>query len=1054
MQITPPTDSRRSAVSAQGSTPQLVGSLARVSKKHPLARKLLVCPTRAVGRELLRRLSLSGEGWIGFEVTTPRPLALRLARPAMEPEHLVVLDAFEARALLDDAMDVALRSEGPELGALADGVGFREAVHGSIEALRLAGIGVQALDRARLSGAHRKRFLRRVLQRYEQLLSERRRVDTAEVFRLGLAGLEAHGARLPPELDAEVLLLLPGLGTRGLTGKLIAALSARGARVMETDPVHGLDTPPKMLWRPGKRAGPRSFLHQPEGVAELDAEAAPMEIFRAASIHDELREVLRRVVERGLSWDQVEIITPDPAAYGSALHAEAVKLRVPVTFAVGLPIERTRVGRVVRTYLDWIEGGFQADPVRRLLEAGDLRPRRARGTHAPAALARRFRSLRIGWGRRRYREQIREAIDGLDALSPGHYESMEAFERRRERTRGELEALRSILFPTLKGTPTVPDRMGEDGVRVSPAEIARGLRAFLRRVPRGRGPDRQAREEVERILERIEATLGRRTAFRSAVTVLRRHLDLRVRASAGADPDDSVAPWSSEGGHLHLSDLEHGGFTGREAVFLVGMDADRAPGFVGQDPVLLDADRRILGEDLPTSTELHRERVFRLAALFARLRGALTMSYAAWDATQARTLGPSPLLLQALRLARADPALTYASLEATLGRVVSVIPPAERPALDGDDVWMSELGKGEVLRAGTDAVARTFSRLAAGLASRRAAEERPGPARGVLSPRPDVFDPRRNPELVVSASRLEALGTCPLRYLQSVVLGIRPPDDPELDPDRWLDPLRRGALLHDVFEQTLREVRAQGLTLDDPRVDELSTAALASAVTQMRAEMPVPGEGALRRERAALENDVRSFLRMVRLQGAPWIALELRFGLGDDEPVVLETPKGPLRLRGAIDRIDEDLNGLRVIDYKTGVAREFAGRGTFHGGRRLQHAIYAHVAEQRLGGMVSLAGYHFPTIRGQNQQLMFDRLGLAGITTLLDRMLDGIAGGSFVPTERADDCKFCDFAAVCRVRESGYGKVHSALADWSEEHLNAGVWPAFADLKRVRKFED
>ena len=1041
-------------MSASGGAPQLVESLARLSKKHRMARKLLVCPTRAVGRELLRRLSLSGDGWIGFEVTTPRPLALRLARPAMEREHLAVVDAFEARALLDDAMDVALQTEGWALGALADGIGFREAVHGSIEALRLAGIDVKELDRARLFDGDKKRFLRRVLQRYEQLLSERRRVDTADVFRMGVGELESRGAQTPPELDAEVLLLVPGLGTRGLPGRLVAALTARGARVVETDPVHGLDTPPKTLWNPGRRAGPRSFLHAPERAAELEGRTFPMDIFRAASIHDELREVLRRIVARGLRWDQVEIITPDPAAYGSVLHTEAVTLGVPVTFAVGLPIGRTRAGRVVRTYLDWIEEGFQADPIRRLLEAGDLRPRRTPGAHAPAALARRFRSLRIGWGRRRYREQIRAALEGLDLLQPGRHESLQALERRRVRMRGELEALRSILFPTLKATPTVPDRMGEDGIRVSPAEIARGLRAFLRRVPKGRGPDRLAREEVERVLERIEATLGRRTAFRSAVIVLRRHLDLRVRAAAGARPDDSVAPWSSEGGHLHLSDLEHGGFTGREAVFLVGMDADRAPGFVGQDPMLLDADRRILREDLPTSTELHRERAFRFAALFARLRGSVTLSYASWDATQARALGPSPLLLQALRLARLDPALTYADLEAMLGRVVSVIPPAESPALDGDDVWMTELGQGEVLRAGTHAVARAFPRLAAGLAARRAADERPGPERGVLSPRPEVFDPRRNGSLVVSASRLEALGTCPLRYLQSVVLTVRPPDDPELDPDRWLDPLRRGALLHNVFEETLREVRARGLTLDDSRVEDLSMDALARAVTHMRAEMPVPGEGALQRERAALENDVRSFVRMVRQEGAPWIALELRFGLGEDEPVVVETPGGPLRLRGAIDRIDEDLNGLRVIDYKTGVARELAGTGTFHGGRRLQHAIYAHVAEQRLGGSVSLSGYHFPTIRGQNQQLMFPRLPLAGIGSLLDRMLDGIAAGSFVPTERAEDCKFCDFTAVCRVRESGYGKVHSALADWSEEHLNAGLWPAFAHLKRVRKFED
>lgn len=1034
--------------------PLLVESLARVAEKHRIARKLIVSPARSVGRELLRRLSLCGTGWIGFEVTTPRPLAIRLAAPELERARLSVIDAFEARSLLDEAIDVALLAETPRFGDLVDGVGFRESVQGSIEALRLAGIGPEELDRARLFDADKKRFLRRVLRRYEELLTDRRRVDTAAVFRIAVAAMESEGAKLPSSLGTDVVLLQPGLGIRGFSGRLVSALAARGARVLETDPVRGLETPPRTLWSAGKTSSRRSLLFEP-GAAPAELEGAPTAFFRAASVRDELREVLRRVVAEGLRWDQVEIVTPDPEAYGSALHAEALELAIPVTFAVGLPVERTRAGRVVRTYLQWIEEGFQADPIRRLLEAGDLVPPRSRGRHAPAALARRFRSLRIGWGRQRFKTQIREALENLNGLRPGRHDSAEAFGRRTERARGELEALRSILYPALRATPTVPDRMGGDGSRVSPAEIARGLRAFLRRVPRGIGPDRLAREEVERVLERVEATLVRRTAFRAAVTVLRRHLDLRVRAGSGdARPDEGAAPWSSEGGHLHLSDLVHGGFSGREAVFLVGLDSDRVPGFVGQDPVLLDADRRILGEELPTSSELHRQRSFDLAALIARLNGAMTLSFTAWDGPQARSLSPSPLLLQALRLERGEPGLTFKDLDEALGRVVSCVPLSGRPSLDLDDVWMAELGRDEVMRTGVERVGAAFRGLGAGLALRSESEAGPGPGRGVVRSRPDLFDPRRNASLVISASRLEELGTCPLRYLHSVVLGIRPPDDPVLDPDRWLDPLRRGALLHGVYEETLRRARDGGIETSGPELEELAAEILEHAIMRMQAEMPVPGEGALRREAAELASDVRSFVRMVRELGAPWVALELTFGLGDDEPMVLRTGTGELRLRGAIDRIDEDLEGLRVIDYKTGVARDFAGSGTYNGGRRLQHALYAHVAERRLSGSVAQAGYHFPTIRGENRAVMFERLELAGVVTLLDLMLEGAASGSFVPTERPEDCKFCDFATVCRARDTGYGKVESPLAEWSAEHLNAGVWPAFAPLKRVRTFED
>jgi ATP-dependent helicase/nuclease subunit B len=1043
----------------QPAAAQLVRSLARICERHSLARKLIVAPTRSVGRELLRRLSLSGHGWIGCEIVTPRPLALRLARPAMEQGETTLLDEFDARALLDEAMDGALADD-QTFAPLADGLGFRERAQGAVEALRLAGVGSKELDRAKIHDRAKRAFLSRMLRRYEQLLIARRRMDTADVLRLALAVLEDEGSRLPPSLDADVVVLLPGLGTRGLAGKLNAGLLARGGKLLESEPVHGLETPTKVLWKAAKDSGPGSWLHAP-GDVSMAAPSPSMELtvdfFRAASVHDELREVLGRVAEKGLRWDQVEIVTPDPEAYGSALHALATRLGIPVTFAVGLPLGRTRVGRAVRAYLDWIAEGFQADPMRRLLEAGDLRPRGAGRRHSASALARRFRALRVGWGRTRYKLQIREALENVERMEPKRYETEDSLRRRRARTRSELGALRSILFPALRATPSVPDRMlgvGTDSTkRVSPAELARGLRAFLRRVPRGRASEGAAREEVDRVLDRVEATLTRRTAFPSAVTALRRHLELRVRGDATLDGADGKAPWASEGGHLHLADPQHGGYSGRAEVFFVGWDADSGAGVRAQDPMLLDGDRRVLGDDLPTSLDLMHEREFECAALFARLRGHVTLSFCAWDASSARTGAPSPILLQALRSSRRDPSLSYRDLDATLGRVVCSIPRGSRVAIDSDDAWMAAVGRGGTLRSAAALVASGFPRLEKGLAAEQARRGPPGPHHGVVSARPALHDPRRNASLVVSASRLQDLGRCPLRYLHGSVLAMWPPDDPELDPDRWLDHLQSGELLHRVYDTTLRRAKDRGISASDDAFEALALDALARALELARTEVPIPGEGALLRQTSALRSDVRSFVRMVRARGAPWIRLEMKFGLAGEEPAPVEVSGGTLRLRGAVDRIDEDLRGLTVIDYKTGVAREFAGTGAFNGGRRLQHALYAIVAESRLNRSVVSGEFHFPTMRGQNEIMRFGRLQLAGVLDLLGIMLDGVAEGWFVPTDDADDCRYCDFADVCRAHDTGYGGIRSPLATWSKEYVNAAVWPAFASLKRARTFE-
>ncbi|HAY77383.1 MAG TPA: hypothetical protein DCY33_06035 [Gemmatimonadetes bacterium] len=366
---------------------------------------------------------------------------------------------------------------------------------------------------------------------------------------------------------------------------------------------------------------------------------------------------------------------------------------------------------------------------------------------------------------------------------------------------------------------------------------------------------------------------------------------------------------------------------------------------------------------------------------------------------------------------------------------------------------MRALGTDSSIKRGVASVRGSFPGLDRGLA---ADEERmfgdPGQVHGIIQPRPEELDPRVKDGVVLSASRLEALASCPLRYLHSVVLGIRSPDDPELDPDRWLNPLQRGSLLHSVFEASLRTSRADGIKPDEADFEGRALDILEERVGVFRSQVPAPGEGALNREVAGLREDVRSFVRMIRSDSADSIAFELKFGIDGDEPVVIALEGGRLRLRGAIDRVDQDLHGLHVIDYKTGKADDY-GADVFGGGRHLQHAIYAKVAEERLGVEVVDGQYHFPTRKGQNQRVVYDRDEMSRLEDLLELLLDGVVRGHFVPTNDPEDCKYCDFSDICRARRGKYGKVSSPLATWAKEHTGDVVSPEFEQFQKVRSFE-
>ncbi len=1032
---------------------ELLESLRRATRARPLGRKILVAETRGEGRELLRALARAGCPWVGWEVLTPRPLALELAGAALRAEGLSLLDEFDEQALLDRAMDDALEEAGTdaeqeaELGfeALSEAVGFRGALAGAVRALRLGGVSGERLSRARFEDSDKKALLLRALHRYESALASAERVDGAGLLRRATDRVTTDGI----DVLGATLYLTPGLSLRGYAGAFIRALIQAGAEVLTADPVRGLEAPSGWLWQESQV--PRTPLASLHAAHEARAPVEHVGLFSGASVEEELREVLRRVVTQGRTWDQVEILTPDPQVYGSALHALASRLEIPVTFGVGLQVGRTRPGRALSAYFRWIEGGFQAAEVRRLLESGDLRPT---GDETPDAMAlgRRFRELRIGWGRERTRKRILERIDATKRAKPHSRDFAESFAARQAEAAAELEALRALLFPILDATPRIPKNpLARAGGSVSPAALANGVRRFLSFVPVDHPVDVTAMERLDHVLARIVATLVRPTSYAAAAAAVRTHLRIRVPAPRA----EGKAPWSSDGGHLYLTDLEHGGFTGRAVTFVVGLDASRFPGTQTQDPLLLDRERhRIGGTHLPTSGDQIQGRRFRLAALLARLRGRVTLSWCAWDPSEARGRAPAAELLQACRWALGNPSATFADLRALVGPPVGVIPDAGAEALDGRDVWMSALASGGALRQGRAVVGESFPRLARGDRVTTALETPEATAYlGQVDPRPE-FDPRTTDQ-VLSASRVEALGTCPRRYFYSTVLRLRPRDDPDYDPDRWLDAKARGSLLHTTYERFLRAMRTRGWNPMDPAVLREGEQILRQEADRTLDELPAPSEEVRLKELHRLMDDFRSFLGMIAQEGASWLDLEVKFGFGA-EPVSLPVVGGRVLVRGRIDRVDEREGTLYVVDYKTGSPFSFTpNKAVFNEGRRLQHYVYTVAVRALYGRSAAAVEYHFPTHKHLNQRIAYTQDQLRIAPALMGKLFDVVRDGHFLPTEEKNDCLFCDFGAVCRVRLTQYNKVdRSPPAEWASRFMrNVEEYRPFRTARRMEEEE-
>jgi len=243
---------------------------------------------------------------------------------------------------------------------------------------------------------------------------------------------------------------------------------------------------------------------------------------------------------------------------------------------------------------------------------------------------------------------------------------------------------------------------------------------------------------------------------------------------------------------------------------------------------------------------------------------------------------------------------------------------------------------------------------------------------GLLPPGryPDL-DLFRNDGRPLSASRLETLAEAPYIYFLKYVLGVRPLDEPALDDEPWLNRLRKGTLLHDIYETFLRRLgRAPGA--DDASLLE----SVVEEVLEDEAEKVAPPSPVVKKAaRRELLQNAMLFLRAEIERGDEYTPERFELGFGFPphrrEPqdwegaASLSVGEHTLRLRGRVDRVDRqrETGALAAWDYKTGTASAYDDEDPLQDGKTLQWALYAYALESLLGDPVEESGYFFATVK-------------------------------------------------------------------------------------------
>ena len=1007
--------------------------LRTVARRHPTAEKLLVTaggqpPQAAV--TLRDRLAREGTGWIGFREASVDDLAAEAAEPALSEADLRPLPRTVQLFLVQELADRLLVGAGAGYFAgLPRGAALYRAIRDALTDLRLAGLRAADLAPGALVSEAKGRELRRVAEAYEERLEAEGWVDRARTLELALEAVREGRARRVP-----VLLVSAETRLAALEAELLEAWPAGEKGLLGWDGDRGVEPGPDRAVRRltgfrrvaaagAGRGGEEELLPHRAGLLfrarSLPAGASgEMDLRLALGAENEIRTVLRRVLEQEIHLDRVEVAYTDGERYRSLLNSEAERFGFRCTFAEGLPVTLTRPGQALRLFYDWILEEHDDRLLRRMLRSGLLDFRRADPDLGllPTQAAALLREAGVGRGRRRYGQ----ALDRLERRTRARLERREeegatagGLVRRLERIR-ELARLvhpaDGLLWELVPGRGDVPV-----------GEVADHSVGFLERLAARHGRlEPPAHESLARRLREVAREVPRSLPRDRAVRLLRDEMELHPISRSGPQP-----------GCLHAAPLEQAGHSGRPQLFVVGLDEGRFPGAGVEDPILLDRERQALSPDIPSTGREPSERLYDLSRVLGEAGGRVTMLASVRDVADDRELYPSSAFLQGWRVRTGDPDAGFEDCLEALSPPAAFVPGDLAPATAAE-AWLGRPDRGtdgylERVRATHPALDR----------GRQAERQRESPAFTVYDGRveadPGELDPRGTDGDVVSASQLETLVESPFRYFLRYVLGLEPVEELAYDPGRWLTPLERGSLLHEVFHAFMEEVASRGERPDADRHRELMGRTVDRLLEAWRDRIPPPTRGAFRREAREIRTTAAIFLRDEddRAGEAEPVGFEVRFGraggrrgrdeLDSPEPVRLDLgDAGPLRLRGSIDRVDRlDDGGYRVWDYKTGSTSGYSRADPLDRGH-LQWLLYGRALEvllERAGreGPVLRSGYLFPGERGHGERMSFPVDGdrTDRLADLLARRLDLAAAGLFPHATEADACRWCDVAVVC-----------------------------------------
>lgn len=976
----------------------MIEIVAEIVKHNITKEKVLLCPDTAAARFIQRQIVGDGPGFANLMFESVCSLIGRAFDFFLIEKNGRILRPGEGVLILQNLV----RRDG-YFGETLDMPGFLQALWHSIQSLRLAQINKKALTPEVFGSEEKAAELGQILVDYARYMNANNLYDYARILK------ESRFQKV--FLNSSVLILLPG--NLPLMPVELEILETAGKNLIHLpwDSLAEIKVPAS--WRASGVEKQQQAVAPDANLQRCLPDSTRLDFFCATEPAAEIREIVRRIRSADVDFEEVAIVPGEPH-YAPLISSQLDAAKIPNTNSLPRNINEFRPGRLALNLCQWAADDFPVEGLIAMLNQGDLRlfrPLTARQRQtkkryiSSQTIINRLRQAHVRGGRDGYRAPL--IAIGESMSSSGKIHKLKECRR----IAGRIESLIAVFEPAM-----------------TPAQASTALLKILSRHLR------ITTVQDSRRFAKIKKALQRYPEFNKPEMPLPKAMWWLKIVLSNLSEGETFKP----DGQVLITTPLAAAFSGRKILFFPGMTHAAIPGKAAVDPVISDDCRKKLAP-LQTAAESRLENIGSLYTAWSKIGAdkCVCLSLPMVDQSGSAT-SFSECFTRALRQKLGN-----------ISELSRIIGTADLPlvghfiadghaAIDVSEWLWRRLKDGCDLENLKSLFEYAYPSWREYRQSQKARASRENYiCRGVPDWDAKLWDYRDNPERALSASGIEELGGCPFAWFMNYVLNCMPSeqiDTADQKQTAWLDSMARGKLLHEIYEIFM--LRA-GWPIEKSH-QKMLLEVVEEICEKYRTIIPPASYSAYIFGKEAIKRDAIAFFEReceaaVSADTRP-IGFELSFGmplnpdeqsqagLDQAEPVSFTLPSGSrVNLKGRLDRIDEDADGIIIWDYKTGSAKSYQPGGDRHDQALLQLAVYKYAVNQILSEKgdkrhVSGSGLYFPTVSGQGQRLVFNGSNEKEIIAeRLDGLFDFLVDGSFQPEFFCEECKalnICPYAGL------------------------------------------